>query len=267
MIRIRYLFLPGIAAVALGPLVWLAVSAFKHRVDLLDWSPKLFFVPTLANFHSAFVEHGFGSNAAHSAIVALTSSCLALALAIPAAFALSRRPGRGRLLFLVLSVRMAPAPALALPLFLVFRYLGLLDTPLAPILAHGAVNTGFAVWMLKGFFDELPASFGESAEVDGLSSLTTARLATRAILPGILAVGIFCVLFSWNEFFLAMVLTGRRAATLPVAILGLVTPAGTSWGEVAAIATVTVLPAVFMVLLVRRLLVRGLTFGGFRGSA
>jgi|SRR5689334_14494400 len=252
------------AFVWFGPAGWLALSSFKHRIDLLDWNVQLKFSPTLNNYRGAFAHDEFGTHFVNSMLVATGSALAAVIFAIPAAFGLSLRPGRNRLLFLFLSARMAPAAALALPLFLVFRSVGLVDTLLGLTLAHSGLSLGFAVWMLKGFFDELPQSFVDAASVDGLSIFMTIRLASRAILPGLATTVVFSFLFSWNEFFISMILTGRRTSTVPIAVLGLVTPAGTLWGEVAAIATAAIIPAIISMVLVRGLLARGLTFGAFR---
>jgi multiple sugar transport system permease protein len=257
----------AVMVVGCGPIAWLALSAFKRRVDLLDWSPSLFFTPTLANFEQAFGRDAFGWHIGNSFAIASASTFLAVALGLPAGFALSRCrvPASQAILFFALSARMAIPAALALPLFVVFRTLRLLDTIPGLVVAHTGVNLAFSVWMLKGFFDELPPSFTAAAIIDGLPTWTIFRLAARAIAPGASVVALFCFIFSWNEFFLSMVLSSRSATTLPIAILGLVTPAGTQWGEVAAIGASAIFPVILLAAVGRERLARALSFGAFKG--
>jgi multiple sugar transport system permease protein len=245
------------------PLLWLLLSALKHRVDMLASPPSLIFSPTLDNFREAFIRRGFWVFILNSAAVAFGSAALAAALGVPAAYALSRLriPGRDHLLFFILTTRMAPPAALALPYFMVFRQLHLLDSLWGLIVAHTTFNLAFTVWTAKAFFDEVPKAIDDAAQIDGLGPFQTLRLILPVVAPGLSVVFVLCVLFSWNEFFLSMVLSQQRGQTLPVAILGLVTPAGTSWGQVAAIAVASVAPVLLLLMFAGRTIVRGLTFG------
>lgn len=245
------------------PLFWLLLSAFKYRVDMLTTTPSLIFTPTLDNFREAFIARGFWKFILNSGLVAFASAIIAAGFGVPAAYALSKLeiPGRDHLLFFVLTTRMAPPAALALPYFIVFSWLHLLDSVSGLIIAHTTFNLAFTVWTAKAFFDEVPKSINDASRIDGLGHFQTLRLVIPAVAPGLMVIFVLCVLFSWNEFFLSMVLSQQRGQTLPVAILGLVTPAGTSWGQVAAIAVVSVAPVLLLLLFAGRTIVRGLTFG------
>lgn len=245
------------------PLLWLFLSAFKHRVDMLTSTPTFLFTPTLDNFKQAFLERGFSGFIINSLIVSITSALLAALLGVPAAYVFSRTRfvGRDHWLFFVLSTRMAPPAALALPYFLVFMKVGLLDSVWGLIIGHTTFNLAFTIWTMKVFFDDIPRSIDDAARLDGLRHYQMLRILLPSVFPGLFIVTLLCVLFSWNEFFLSMVLAGRNAQTLPIAVLGLVTPAGTSWGQVAAIAVVTVVPILLLVMFGGRAIVRGLTFG------
>jgi multiple sugar transport system permease protein len=260
---LRILAVIAVVVSCFVPLLWLFVSAFKHRVDMLTSTPTFLFTPTLDNFREAFIERGFSAFILNSAIVSVGSTLVASVIGIPAAYALSRTRIRGRdhWLFFILSTRMAPPAALALPYFLVFMNIGLLDNIWGLIIAHATFNLAFTVWTMKVFFDELPKSIDDAARLDGLRHYQVLGILLPSIRPSLLIVALLCVLFSWNEFFLSMVLAGRSAQTLPIAVLGLVTPAGTSWGQVAAIAVVTVVPILMVVLFAGPAIVRGLTFG------
>jgi multiple sugar transport system permease protein len=260
---LRIVIVVAIIASCGVPLVWLFLSAFKHRVDMLTSVPTFFFTPTFDNFSEAFLERGFSSFILNSLIVSIASATLAAAIGVPAAYVFSRTRmiGRDHWLFFVLSTRMAPPAALALPYFLLFMNIGLLDSVWGLILGHTTFNLAFTIWTMKVFFDDIPRSVDDAARVDGLPHHKRLRLLIPSVLPGLFIVVLLCMLFSWNEFFLSMVLAGRSAQTLPVAILGLVTPAGTSWGQVAAIAVVTVVPILLLVIFGGRAIVRGLTFG------
>ena len=253
----------ALMVICLLPLLWLFVGAFKHRVDMLATSPSFFFQPTLDNFSQAFVRNEYYRFVLNSALVAVGSGTLSMILGVPAAYVFSRTKltGRDHWLFFILSTRMAPVAALALPYFLLFREVNLLNSIVGLMLGHTTLNLAFVIWTMKAFFDDVPRAVDDAARMDGLRHTQILRLLLRTVAPGLAVVGVLCVVFSWNEFFLSMVLAGRRSQTLPVSILGLVTPAGTSWGQVAAIAVATVAPVFTLVVLAGRTLVRGLTFG------
>ena len=162
----------------------------------------------------------------------------------------------------LLAARMLPAMVLAVPLFVIASNLGLTDTYAAVIAAHLTFSIPFTVWMMRGFFAGIPAELHEAARLDGCSET---RTFFQVILPlakgGLAATAIFCVINSWNEFLFALVLTGRSTQTLPVAIPTLITPIGTSWGQIAAVGTVTVIPVAIFAFIVQKHIISGITGG------
>jgi multiple sugar transport system permease protein len=160
---------------------------------------------------------------------------------------------------------MAPGFVEIIPLYLIFKNIGLLGSPIALVFAHVYVNLAFVIWLMKGFFDEITVDLDERAMIDGASRIRAFfQLILPLTLPGLVTTAIFVLIFSWNEFLFALILTGGLSRTLPVAIPGLVTPAGTYWGEVMAVATVITVPILIFATAVRKYLVRGLTFGAVK---
>ena len=151
-------------------------------------------------------------------------------------------------------------------MFLLFTLLGITDTPLAVILAHSTFNLSLVVWVMRGFFADIPREIDEAAMMDGHSRAGMfLRVLVPLAAPGLAATAVLCFILSWNEFLYAFVLVAFESRTLTVGIPGLITPHGTLWGQVAAVAIVATLPIVVFTFLVQRHLVRGLTFGAVKG--
>lgn len=250
------------------PYLWLVITSFKTRADTLTTVPKLFFEPTLSNYIYAFSERGFTIYLLNSLIIALGTTGLVVLLAFPAAYVFSRMRLRGdnHMFFVILTTRMGPGVLVAVPIFLMFSSAGLWDTHLVVVLVHTAFNLAFAIWLIKGFIDDIPRDLDEAAWLDKLNPLKTAfRIILPLCGPGIAITALFVFVMSWNEFLYALLLTGNNAKTLPVAIAGLVTPHGTLWGQIAAVAVLTSLPVLLTAYLLQRYIVRGLTFGAVKG--
>lgn len=255
-----------VVLVSLLPYLWMVGTAFKPRVDSVSATPKVFFSPTLEHFTAAFVDGPFLRAGVNSLIVSVGSVLVTLILAVPAAYILSRHKpiGGDHVFFFALTTRMAPPIAVALPMFVLFsRYLGLYDTYMGLIIVTTLVCLAFAVWIMKTFFDGIPLALDEAALMSGCSRL---EAFFRIVLPtaraGVAATGIFCLLFAWGEALFASLLASRGGVqTLTIGIQGLVTPAGTSWGQIAAVSTALTVPIIILVLFVVRNLVQGLNFG------
>jgi multiple sugar transport system permease protein len=246
----------------LSPIAWLILTSFKNRVDIFSSAPTIVFTPTLDNYIEAFVEKGFADNLVNSGIVGLVSTVVAMVVGVPAAYSLSRMRGGQGYMMALLAARLLPAMVLAVPLFVLASNLGLRDTFLGLIAAHLTFALPFTVWMMRGFFLAVPTSLDEAARLDGCGEWATfLRVILAVVKPGLAATAIFCLINSWNEFLFALVLTGRHTQTLPVAIPSLITPIGTSWGQVAAVGTVTILPVMIVAFLVQKHIVAGMTGG------
>ena len=169
------------------------------------------------------------------------------------------------LLFFILSTRMMPPIAVAIPIYLMYRELGLSDTALGMILLYTAVNVSLAVWLLKGFIDEIPREYEEAAMIDGYTRL---QAFCKVVLPqattGIAATAIFCLIFAWNEYAFAALLTSGTAQTAPPFIPTIIGEGGQDWPAVAAGTTIFLIPILVFTILLRKQLLRGITFGAVR---
>ena len=205
----------------------------------------------------------------NSIIIGGGSTILAVGLGTLAAYAFSRFEvaGKDDLLFFILSTRMLPPVVVVIPIYLMYRELGLRDTHLGMILLYTTFNVSFAVWLMKGFIDEIPKEYEDAALVDGYSRFQTF---VKVILPqsvtGIAATAVFCLITAWNEFAFALLLTevSGKAVTAPPSIISGTGSAGMEWGKIAAATFVFLLPVAVFTFLMRGHLLRGVTFGAVK---
>jgi multiple sugar transport system permease protein len=265
----------------LAPLLFMVLASLKSDVEIFDPDALFVFTPTLANYQEvltgstgeaqaqgSYMGASTGPRALlASAVVTIVSTVLAIVFGSAAAYGLARYRFRGSrdLAFFILSTRMAPPIAFVLPMFLVFKTLNLLDTYFVLIIVYTGMNMSFVVWLLRGFFEEIPAELEESALLDGYGRLAVFwKIALPLAKPGIIAAAIFSAIFAWNEFLFAAILTADNVRTLPVAITGFSTSMGIRWGAFMATATVGIIPIFILTVLLQRHLVRGLTFGAVK---
>lgn len=288
------------AAVSLLPLLWIVLTGFRSPSDAIAYPPKLLAAPSLEGYVNLFTTRtrlsaedlaalpppatwydriardqqmviagpsGFWRRYVNSVIVGFGSTFLSVFLGVLAAYGFSRFrvPGKNDWLFFILSTRMMPPIAVAIPIFLMYRRLGLSDTHLGLILLYTTVNLSLAVWLLKGFMDEIPREYEEAAMIDGYSRLQAFR---RVVLPqaatGIAATAIFCLIFSWNEYAFSLLLTSGNAQTAPPFIPTIIGEGGLDWPAMAAATTLFLLPVLFFTVLLRDHLLRGISFGAIR---
>jgi multiple sugar transport system permease protein len=258
----------AVLVIALAPYIWIVLTSFKTRVDALADTPIWIFTPTFDHYPKVFIDKGYLPLAWNSAIVALSTTALSLVVGAPAAYVFARHrfAGQEDLFFFFLTTRMAPPIAIVVPMFLLFTELGITDKLIAVIIAHTSFNLSLVVWMMRGFFADIPREVDEAAQLDGLSRAGTfLRVLVPMAAPGLAASAILCFILSWNEFLYAFILVAFEGRTLTVGIPGLITPHGTLWGQVAAVAVIATLPIIAFTVLVQRHLVRGLTFGAVKG--
>jgi multiple sugar transport system permease protein len=252
----------------LVPIVTVVLNSFKTSRDIFRSTPSVSFHPTMANYHTVFSQLDFVHFLINSSVVAGGSTVLSLLMGVPGAFALARLPLPGREIWArgVLFTRMVPAVALVVPMFVIFSHLQLLGSYWAMILAHTTFNLPLVVWMMRSFFEDLPTELEDAALVDGTGRFGAfARIALPLTTPGLAATAILCVLFSWNEFLFALVLSGTSTQTVPIGISGFLGSVSIDWGGSSAAAVVAMLPVFVLGLLAQRFLVRGLTFGAVKG--
>ena len=288
------------AVITMVPLAWIFATAWKTPPDSISYPPKVVFSPSLEGYCNLFTTRtrqtdeyiaalGAPKGACdevtrkremviagpsnyiprfiNSLIIAFGSTFLAVSLGTFAAYAFSRFkiPLKDDLLFFILSTRMMPPIAVAIPIYLMYREVGLSDSAIGMILLYTAVNVSLAVWLLKGFIDEIPREYEEAAMIDGYTRL---QAFFKVVLPqaatGIAATSIFCLIFAWNEYAFAVLLTSGTAQTAPPFIPTIIGEGGMDWPAVGAGTTLFLIPVVVFTVLLRKHLLRGITFGAVR---
>jgi multiple sugar transport system permease protein len=252
----------------LFPVVWVILGSLKARELAAAIPPVWIFQPSLDNYSSAFLRRNFGLLFLNSLVATLASTLVVLVLGSMAGYALARFKiaGKQNILLWILSTRMFPPIAAIIPIFLLFNNLNLIDTRQGLALLYIAFNLPFAIWIMRGFFAEVPAELDDAALVDGCSPW---QAFTRVIMPlaapGLAATAIFCMMYSWNEFLFALIISRAASQTLPIGVMGFITQRGVLWGEMSAASTVIMAPMIIFTFLVQRYLIRGLTFGAVKG--
>lgn len=272
-----YLFWIVASLFTLLPIYWLVLVSTRSRVDLFgapDFSPTFFQGIFTDNFANPFLRGSQGEYLINSIIVASGNALLVIVLAVLATYALSRwqLPGSSSLFFWTITNRMAPPAAFLLPLFLLFtsvfklRDWALFDTHIGLILLYCVFNLPFAIWLLKGIMDGIPSELDEAVFIDGGNLWTVlGRIILPLAAPGIAITGLLSWVFAWNEYLFAATLTSVEARTITTGLAEFVTVTGTNWGEMAAVALVSLAPALILLTLVQRHIVAGLTFGAVKG--
>jgi multiple sugar transport system permease protein len=300
---IRVILVVIMTFVMLIPVMVMVMTAFKSRADIVTPPPKVFFHPSLEGFLYLFTDRALLSPAnleaaqanpgelsywqklalkngqqitgtsdyvgrlKNSVIIAGTSTILSVVLGLFAAYAFSRFKvaGKDDLLFFILSTRMLPGVVVTIPLFLLYRLLGWNDTHIGMIILYTVFNLSFSVWLLKGFIDEIPVEYEEAALVDGYTRL---QAFFRIVLPqavnGIAATTVFCLIFAWNEYAFALMLTSEKARTAPPSIATMLGSGGLEWSAIAAGSLGFLIPVAIVTFVLRDYLLRGVTFGAVR---
>lgn len=270
-VKIKKIIFIGVVAIIfiiiLFPPIVLFLTSFKTEVDALSFPPKWIFTPTIKNFTEIFHGSPIIKYMINSIIVASLNTGVSLVFGSMAAYSLARFRFKGsdNIAFWMLSIRMMPPVVSVIPLYIIMRNLRLLDTPWCLIIAYLTINLPFVVWMMKGFFEEIPREIEESALVDGCSTFEVFRIiALPLAAPGLAATGIFTFIFSWNEFLIALILTGTKSVTLPVGLIGYMKETGIDWGYMAAGGILALIPVIIFALFAQKNLVKGLTMGAIK---
>jgi len=247
------------------PSVWLILTSFKSRIDIFSIPPKFIFKPSLENYLYTFQRGHFFQTLLNSAFISFASVLLAMVLTIFAAYAVSRMPFKGSnfVMFLILSFRMMPAAVVVIPMFLLYRMLKLVNTYQGMILLYTAFSIPFSMWMIKSFIDEVPRHLDDAALSDGASvPRTIFSVVLPQLGPALVSVLLFNLIFVWNEFLFAYILTGIETRTIPAQIaVGIYTDKGVDWEYVTSLSTVFVSPILVIIFWLQKYLIRGLTFG------
>lgn len=244
---------------------WMLSLSLKSQVENLA-SPPIF-IPSepVLDHYRAVLRPEFFSYIGNSLVIAVGTTALGLALGAPASFGIVRWRYH-RLAAVVLAARIIPAISFLVPWFIMFRQLRLLDTHAALILSHLVVNLPLIIWMLIGFFEDLPAELVDAALVDGCTIYSAFwRVVLPLVRPGLAAAAIISFIFSWNNFLFSVILAGRATRPLPVAVFGLLSYEEVNWGPLAAAAVVITLPVLLIALAMQRAIVTGLSQGAVKG--
>jgi multiple sugar transport system permease protein len=262
-----------LSLVTLVPIYWMFLISGKSRVELFGRPSFLIDSFYTANYANVIGDPAFQRYMINSIVIATSNAVLVTTLALLATYALSRfrLAGRDNIFFWTITNRMAPPAVFLLPLFLLFTRVfvvgdwRMFDTRIGLILLYCVFNLPFAIWLLKGMIDAIPVELDEAAMLDGAG---TGQILLKVIVPlarpGIAVTAILAWVFAWNEYLFAATLTSVHARTITTGLAEFVTVTGTNWGEMAAVAMLTLLPAALFVGLVQRHIVAGLTFGALK---
>ncbi|MEO6094336.1 MAG: carbohydrate ABC transporter permease [Fibrobacteria bacterium] len=277
---VRAALLAGFALISLAPVLYMVLTAFKLPADTAALPPRflpgasapensLWFRFTLRNFHRVLADLGTLRYLFNSVFISVMSTALSVAIGSLAGYGFSRFPFRGSrdAIFFVLSTRMLPPLAVAVPISFMYSRMGLLDTRFGLILLYTCFNLSFSTWMMKAFIDEIPVAFEEAAMLDGHSRFEVLwRVVLPQAVPGLAATGVFALISSWNEYAFALTLTSTDAVTMPVRIHAIIGDnSAIPWGPLSAAAVLFLAPIVCFGLLMRKHLVRGMSFGTVKG--
>jgi multiple sugar transport system permease protein len=264
----RALFLFTLAALLLFflfPLAWMVLTSLKTNVQAMAFPPVWLFWPTLRNYVDVFANNPFVWYTLNSTIIAVLAVGVGLLAGLPAAYAMARHR-QNVLGFLFLMIRILPGIAFLVPLFVIYRQLGLINTIPGIALAHVIVVLPLVIWVMAGFFQDIPRELEEAALIDGCSRIGAfVRVVLPLSKPGIVAATILSFIASWNNFLFVLILGGRDTVTLPMAVYSFVSFEDANWGGLMAAATVITVPILVLSLVVQRYLAGGLTIGGVKG--
>jgi multiple sugar transport system permease protein len=247
--------------------LWMLSLALKNEVENTAYPPV--FIPssiTFENFRAVFEQSPFGLYTLNSIIVSGTATLLALLVGVPAGYGIAKARASG-VAVLILIARMTPGLSYLIPLFILFRVLGLTGTLTPIIITHLVITVPIVVWVMIGFFENLPRELEEAALIDGASIWQAFwMIALPLARPGMVVVSILSFIFSWNNFIFGVVLAGRETRTLPVAVYNVLTFEQISWGPLAAAALVVTLPVLILTIVIQKQIVGGLAAGAVKGG-
>lgn len=250
------------------PILWMAITSFKTEQLAIAFPPRIFFTPTLENWYAAIVNSPFLEYMWNTVIITFFSIVLALILGLPTAYAMAFYPTKrtDSSLLWMMSTRMMPPAGIIVPLYVIFLQLKMLDTHIGLIILYAAASFPLVVWMLRSFMLEVPFEVIEAARLDGANLWQEfSKVIMPLLLPGLAATCLLAIIFTWNEFFLAVNLTARDASPLSVYVSTFKAAQGNLFiAKMSAAATAAVIPVLIAGWLSQRQLVTGLTMGAIK---
>jgi multiple sugar transport system permease protein len=253
---------------SLAPIVYLLITSFKPPELTFSVPPVWIFTPTLKNYADVFQGGEFAKYFMNSLVIALSTTLIALVLGAFAAYGFARFRFRGSfwLRMSALIPQMLPPITIIVPLYVLFNGMHLTDTRTALIISYLTFTIPLSIWMMIGFFEDVPEDLEESAMIDGCTRFEALfRVSVPIVTPGLAATAILGFLYCWNEFLYAVILTGRVSRTLPVTITSFMTNKAILWGRIAASGSLVLIPVLIFALLAQRYLIQGLSKGAVKG--
>jgi multiple sugar transport system permease protein len=268
---LAYVLLVIICIVGIAPFAVILLISTKARIDVLQVPPslELDIDQIVTNYRDVLITRGFLGYTWNSIVATTISVTAALAIGTPAAYAFSRIPFRGRddWASTILSLRFMPAVAVAIPVLLMMRFLDLDNTLPGLVIPYVAFSLPLVVWILIGFFDEIPRELDDAAMVDGCTRFSVlTRVMLPLIRPGMIVAAIFAAIFIWNEFLVGLYLVNSQGLkTIPLGAAGLISAQRPiDWNVAATVGVVTIIPIFFFSLFIQRYIVRGITAGAVK---
>jgi multiple sugar transport system permease protein len=272
-----YLALVVLSVWILFPFYWIFLTSIKTPVDVIAAPPKFSFKPTIENYVALFFreqESGYVSSRPdfllyfkNSAILASGAVLISVAAGMPAAYILARYSFRGKdsLAFTFLSFRFAPALAVIIPLNVIFQRIGLYNTHIGLILAYQVISLPLMIWIMRGYFQEIPKEIEEAALIDGCSWWGTfIRVATPLAVPGLAATSVLAFIFCWNNFTFALILGSRETFPITVGAIQFISYESVLWGQMAGASLISIIPQLIAAIFIQKYIVRGLTMGAVK---
>jgi multiple sugar transport system permease protein len=267
-LTLQYVVVLISAIVFIFPILWMILTSLKNETDAFTSVPKWVFAVTFDNYKTVLVDKGFLHYLGNSLYVSVVSTVLAIILGSGVAYPFARYKlaGAKNVLTWILTLRIVPPIVSILPIYLVFSKLNMLDTYTALILMYTFMNLPLAIWLLYGFFKDVPGEIEESALVDGCNRFTAFfRVIFPIVGPGLVSAGLLSFIFAWNEFLFANILSGPHVRSAPVGLNEYATPVSVLWGQIAAAGTMIIVPIAVITIALQRKMVRGLTMGAVKG--
>jgi multiple sugar transport system permease protein len=247
--------------------LWMLSLSLKPEVDNISYPPVL--IPTAlawSNYAQVFAENSFGRYFINSLIVTGSATLIGLVIGAPAAYGIARAKAT-KLSVVVMIARMTPGLSYLIPLFLMFRWLGLMGTLWPQIITHLVITLPIVIWVLISYFEALPIELEEAGRIDGANRWQVFRHVVLPLTrPGLTVALLLSFIFSWNNFVFGIVLAGRTTRTLPVAVYNSLTFEQVSWGPLSAAALVVVVPVLVLTVVAQKQIVAGLTSGAVKGG-
>jgi multiple sugar transport system permease protein len=264
---LKKLILLLIVLIFVFPIIWTFLTSIKGNIDAWSMPPKFVFKGTLKNYSIVLFEKNFGRFIVNSIFTCIISTALAMVLGVPLSYSLARSKFKfNSVIFVFVFIAyILPPIVLSIPLYVICARIGMLDSFTTIIITHITFTMAFTVWMMKGFFEEVPLEIEESAMVDGCSYMQSFIMITiPTVRSGLVSTVIFSFILSWNDFMYALVLTGSKTRLVPVAVAQFLTPHGMFWGQMCAAGIIAILPILLFSLFTRKYLIRGMSLGAIK---